>query len=440
MAGFALGDHTINIGLSALSLLYLFFLSEVAGLRPALASLVLLVGRGVDAFVDPLMGRLSDITRWRYGRRRPYFLLAAVPFGLSFATLWLVYPLHSQFGDFVIYSVLYVIHSVAASMLTVPYMALLPELASDYHERTRLNAFRQVGAVLGTLVAAMAMRPLVEWFGGGAGGFAWTGVVLAVWMTVPWFVVYRVTWERRDHPISTTTFFGGVRRVFGHRTYQRLLTIFISSRMALDLSGAMFVFYLTYWLQRPSDFPLVMGLMLLAGTLALPLWLRAARETNKATAFMIGVGIWIVALIGIQLQEPGWPEWTMWALAALAGVGFAAGDLMPWAMLGDVIDEDELQHGERRDGIYAGVFTFLRKLGGAAAVAVAGQLLDLTGFSPGETQTPAVLTAIRFLTAGLPAIILVIGTTAALRYPLDKTRHDEILNALDERRDGRTPL
>ncbi len=437
MVGFALGDHTVNIGLSALSLLYLYFLSEVAGLRPALASLVLLVGRGVDAVFDPIMGRLSDLTRWRMGRRRPYFLIAAVPFGVSFATLWLVFPIGSQWAEFTVYALLYILHSLSSSMLTVPYMALLPELAADYHERTRLNAYRQVGSVLGTLVAAMAMRPLVEWFGGGTVGFAWAGVILGVWMTIPWALVYAITWEQDDHPPVQTSFLTGMRRALTHRTYQRLLGIFISSRMAIDLSGAMFVFYLTYRLHRPNEFPLVMGLLLLTGTLSLPFWLRLARRIDKARAYLIGIAIWGIALVGIQFQGVDWPPWCMWVLVAVAGFGFAAGDLMPWAMLGDVIDEDELLHGERRDGIYAGVFTFLRKLGGAAAVAIGGQMLDLAGFEPGQIQSEEVVETIRFLTAGLPAVLLVVGAVTALRYPLGRARHEEILNTLVARKEAK---
>lgn len=433
MSGFALGDHTINIGLSALSLLYLYFLSEVAGLRPALASLVLLVGRSVDAFIDPLIGRLSDVTRWRAGRRRPYFLIAALPFGASFALLWLVYPIDSPLLTFTIYSVLYVVHSVTGSMLAVPYMALLPELAVDYHARTRLNAYRQVGAVLGTLIAATAMRPLVDWFGGGAVGFAWTGVLLGIWSALPWLVVYLVTWERPEHSVPTVSFLTSFREVMAHGTYQRLLLLFLGSRMAMDLSGAMFVFYLTYWLQRPSDFPLVMGVMLITGTVTLPLWLRAAGRFDKAGVFCFALAIWIAALLVIQAVDPVWPRWSMLALAAVVGVGFAAGDLMPWAMLGDVIDEDELLRGARRDGMYAGVFIFLRKLAGAAAVAVGGQFLDVAGFVAGQPQSPTVLTTIRILTAAAPALLLTCAAIGSLRYPLGQARHREILQQLDER-------
>ena len=219
-------------------------------------------------------------------------------------------------------------------------------------------------------------------------------------------MVYAVTWERPEHSVPSVSFLTSFREVVAHGTYQRLLLLFLGSRIAMDLSGAMFVFYLTYWLERPGDFPIVMGVMLVTGTLALPVWLRAAARFDKAAVFCIGLCIWIGALLVIQALTPTWPRWSMWVLAAIVGIGFAAGDLMPWSMLGDVIDEDALQRGERRDGMYAGVFIFLRKLAGAAAVAVGGQFLDLAGFVAGAQQSDAVLITIRILTAAAPALLL----------------------------------
>ncbi len=98
---YALGDHTVNLALSAASLLYLFFLTNVAGLRPALAAAIIWVARAVDAFTDPSMGRISDLTRFRGQRRRPYFLLGALPFGFCFARMWQVPEETSQSGLFV---------------------------------------------------------------------------------------------------------------------------------------------------------------------------------------------------------------------------------------------------------------------------------------------------------------------------------------------------
>ena len=97
---FSWGDHTLNLTFSALSLFYLYYLTEHVGLRPGLASMVLLVGRAFDAITDPAMGRFSDRTRWHAGRRRPFFLIGAVPFGLSFAALWIDYPVESELAKF----------------------------------------------------------------------------------------------------------------------------------------------------------------------------------------------------------------------------------------------------------------------------------------------------------------------------------------------------
>lgn len=436
--GFALGDHTLNVSLASLSLLYLYFLTEIAGLRPALASLILLVGRVIDAFADPLMGRLSDGTRWRWGRRRPYFLLAAVPFGASFALLWQDPGLDSQGLLFTTYAGLYLVHTIASTVLGVPYMALLPELALGYDARTALNVFRQVGSVAGVLLAAVAMRPLVDLFGGGARGFAVAGSMLGVWMTVPWFVVYAVTWERSalSQPVQAR-FIEGMRRVAAHSAYRILVGVFLCARVALDLLAAMIIFYLAYWLHREPEFAVIMATMLIAASLSLPMWLLVARHADKAAIFIVGAGWWIATQGVLVILPPEWPSWVMFAVAAATGVGYAVVDLMPWSMLGDVVDADELMTGERSDGIYAGTFTFLRKLGGATGVALAGLALDVAGFVPGEEQSVTVLMTIRVLTAAVPATFLAVAALLAWSYPLGRRRHAEIVAALEERRKER---
>jgi GPH family glycoside/pentoside/hexuronide:cation symporter len=251
---------------------------------------------------------------------------------------------------------------------------------------------------------------------------------------LPWLVVYRVTWERPEFAgRAEIGFVEGARRLAAHGSYRRLVGLYLCARIAVDIVGAMFLFYFTYWLNRPGDFPITMSILLITVVLSLPIWLRVARHTDKRTLFIFGCCWWIVAQIFIASLQPDWPRWTIFVIAGLAGIGYAVADLMPWAMLGDVIDEDELETGERREGIYAGFLTFLRKLGGATGVFIAGVALDLAGFVGGREQSPGTLDSIRGLTSLAPALFLALGAYIAIGYPLTRTRHDAIRKALEGR-------
>ena len=434
---YSLGDHTLNLALSVLSLFYLFFLTEVAGLRPALAAVVLLLGRTIDAFTDPLMGRLSDLTRSRFGRRRPYFLIGALPFGLGFAALWIVLPDVSEPMRFVYYTAAYAFHTIASTVLSVPYMALLPELTLDYEERTSLSTYRSAASVVGTILAAVATKPAVEALGGGARGFLIVGCLYGVWLALPWGLVFLRTKERPEFQREPrTSFLDGLRLVVRHRAYRTLMALYLCSRIAMDVVAAMLIFYFTYWLARPKDFELTMGLMLVAAMVSLPFWLRASYGTDKRTLFIAGSCWWAAVQIFFLIATPAWPAWSFLLLGALAGIGYAIADLMPWSMLGDVVDADELRTDERREGIYAGFFTFLRKLSGATAVALAGLTLDLAGFEGGKTPSPVALETIRWLTGAVPTAFILLGVLLARGYPISRDRHAEMRRALDARAAG----
>ena len=151
---------------------------------------------------------------------------------------------------------------------------------------------------------------------------------------------------------------------------------------------------------------------------------------EKHQIFAIGAGWWMVLLLLMFAVQPDSPRWILFSGAGLMGLGYAVADLMPWAMVGEVVDEDELRSGRRREGIYNGAFTFLRKLGGASAFLLAGLVLELSGYVAGTAQTPNALLAIRALSTFVPALLLGLAITIALRYPLTRARHQQILEAL----------
>jgi GPH family glycoside/pentoside/hexuronide:cation symporter len=266
--------------------------------------------------------------------------------------------------------------------------------------------------------------------------------VVAVWLTLPWLAVWAATWERPGFQRPPEMSFSqGLRALAGHANYRRLVAFYLCSRVSMDLIGFIFLFFFTYWLGREKAFEPTFVLLLLAGVASIPFWLRLAARLDKRVVFLIGTGWWIAAQCAFALAQPSWPFAVLVAIGGLAGIGYVVADFMPWSMLGDVIDEDELRTGERREGLYSGFFTFLRKLGGATAVLLGGVALDAAGFvtpSPGQSpadvvQPASAVLTIRLLTGPLPLLFLLLAAVLAWGYRIGAREHAQIRKAIEER-------
>jgi sugar (glycoside-pentoside-hexuronide) transporter len=438
---YGLGDHSINVALVALTMILPFYLTEVVGMRFALAGLVPLVGRSVDAITDVWMGRLSDRTTWKAGRRRPFLLIGALPFAFSFWLIWVVPPIESPGLQFAYYATIYALFSISMTVVAIPYQALLPELTDNYHERSTLATFRSVSSILGTLLTLLCFKPLADALGGDAPAWTTAGALLATWILLPWLPIFWVTYERNRETAPPTL---GARDYFGllvaNASFRRLIGLFAFGRIAIDLPMALFLHYFTYVIGRPGDFEIVMGVFLVSTVVAMPFWLRIARGRDKSTIYIWSGCGWVFGLLCLFVNQPEWPFAVIVASTILAGVGYSAADMLPWSMVADVADEDEIRSGERREGLYVGVFTFVRKLAGALGVALAFNVLDWVGFESGEEPREAVLWVLRSLTALIPVFFVIISMWIAAGYPLGRRRHEEILEQLARRRESANSL
>jgi GPH family glycoside/pentoside/hexuronide:cation symporter len=430
------GDHAMTLSLSVISFVYFAFLTDVVHLRPALAGLVLWSGRLLDAFTDPVMGRISDATRSRLGRRRPYFLFGALPFGLSFALLWFAPGFESQGARFAFCVATYALYDLTSTILSVPYVAILPEIVPGYTERNSVNAYRSALVLLATLLAGATFVPLAEFLGGGRPDYLAAGWVFAAWLVWPWFWVYSVVRERPDFQRPPEMgLAAGARALLRHRNYLRLAGLYVSGRIAMDLVSMMLLFYFTHWLGRRSDFAPAIAIFILAAVAFLPAWVWLAERHDKQRVFQWGCAWWggfMLLLGGVTPEAPS--RWLTFALVALAAGGYAVIEKMPWSMLGEVIDEDELACGERREGVYGGVLTWARKLAGATAVALGGLVLEWAGYrGNAESQPETARFAIRWLTTLGPASLLLLAIWFASGYSLGRERHSEIRRILEAR-------
>ena len=281
---------------------------------------------------------------------------------------------------FAYYTLIYMALSLATTTLSVPYLALLPEMARDYHERTSINAYRAGCAVSGTLFA-VGLRALADAWGGDADAYAAAGAIFGVWLLVPWLPAFRVSFERRDLAVPPPApLLQGAVEIATHKNFLRLSALFVSARIAVDLGAAALAYYTAYWLGRPGDLVWCMVILLLSSIVSLPIWLRIAQTVDKHRMFIAGGGFWALLLCGLFFIPQDFPRGALFGIIGLAGFGYCAADLTPWSMIGEVIDEDELATGQRREGVYNGFFTVMRKIAGASGVAAMGFGFELAGY------------------------------------------------------------
>lgn len=440
------GDMFGGGSLMLIGFFYLFFMTEVAGLNPGLAGMVLLLGKGWDAVSDPLMGWLSDRTRSRFGRRRIYFLAGIAPIFICFTLLWMVPPFSSQIGTFLFFLTANVLFNTTLTMVMIPYNALVPELTPDYDERSSLTGFRLAFSNIASLLSAAVPMLIVDAFASPANGYLVMAMTFGLLFALPFLGVFLVSFETtKEVSKSRFNLLGDVTQALSNRSFRRLVGVYLPTFLGVDVISAVMVYYLTYVLGRGEGMQvsMVLGLLLLCQTLALPVYVKIARTRGKHVSYTTGALIWMILLPVLWFFTPETPFAVVLVLAAMVGMGTAGAGFSPWAMFPDVIDVDELVTGKRRQGIYSGVMTFMRKISSALALAVVGWMIDWSGYIANDdtiAQPDGFLTMVRFLVAVFPIFLVLTGLWFCRRYPLNQQRHDKLRNILATRPAGTADL
>jgi GPH family glycoside/pentoside/hexuronide:cation symporter len=435
---YSTGDLSTSIPLALLMFFQLYFLTDVAGLRPDYAGWAVAAGRIWDAVNDPLFGLVSDRIRSRWGRRRVLLLFGAVPLGLSFMLMWVVPPF-GPLGLTVYYALTFILFDTAFTAVHVGYNALTPELTADYDERSALNGFRMVFSISGTLGAIILTTVLGWTIEDGRLLFAIVGVGLGLISIVPPLVVFRVTREHTTHQQTSPLPMGeALGATLGNRPFRLMMGLYLLSWTTASILAAVLVYFANYYLRVPDQANYFVLAAQGSAIVFIPSIVWLARRLDKRRAFILGMATWIAVLMGIfglRADQVG----LGYLLAALSGVGIATAYVVPWSMLPDIIEHDQVETGRRREGSFYAFASFFQKLGTGAAIWAMGQALARAGYvtpemgAPLPAQPVQAVTAIRAFAGPVPAALLVLSIVFAWRYPITRERHRHLLDELASR-------
>jgi GPH family glycoside/pentoside/hexuronide:cation symporter len=429
--GFGIGDLGGNLFFTAMGFYSLIYLTDTVGLAAALAGAAILIGKFWDAVTDPMMGFISDRTRSRWGRRRPYFLFGALPLLL---TMWYFFSApdfsNSQSLGFIWAAFALCLLNTAYTVVNIPYGSLTPELTKNFKERTSLNGFRFSFAVIGTILGAAVVLPIVGLASNSRQGFSIVGLLFGTIMAATILTTFFMVREP-DHthtPRPQQKFFATFLAVFQNKTYMRLAAVYTLNLTGITFVQTMLVYYFKYIYKNEAMTTIAMLLLLGVAMLCVPVSVLVARHVGKKRTYQLALGILAVSCLAIFFFGHTLGMYFTLVVMVFAGVGIGFGYVPPFAMLPDVVEVDAVQTRNRKEGAYYGMWTFFSKIGVAMAAALAGAFLSLASFVPNlADQSLTTLFTIRLIIGPIPALIFIAGIFLIQRYPLDEKTYDSII-------------
>ncbi|MGA1676515.1 MAG: MFS transporter [Pseudomonadales bacterium] len=407
------------------------FYSNDVGISVATVGSIMLLSRVFDVMTDPLVGYLSDHTRTRWGRRKPWIALSVPVMMLSIYQLFLP-PEGAGTMHLLLWSMLL---SIGTTLMLIPYYAWGAELSPDYSERSRITGARSMAGVLGSFTAqAMpALALLLFGIGGSAAVLEIVGYTMLLLMPLCVAVTLAGTPDSQVPVRSNLPILKGLRLMVRNRPFLRLVTAFTVGSVGLNITTPLYLFFIADVLDAEAQAIYMLAFFYLSNLLSVPLWVMLAHRIGKHRAYLVSFIIISGAHPFYMLLGPG-DFWYMLPITLVTG--FAAGGFgaaLPNSMKADVIDLDHLESGENRAALFFSSWSFVQKLVASLGTAIAMFGLALVGFQSGQQNGEEPLLGLRLLFSTLPSVFYLLAAAIVWGYPITAERHAEIRAALDAR-------
>jgi Na+/melibiose symporter-like transporter len=452
------------------------FYTDTVGLSPAIVGWMFLIVRLADAFIDPVIGALSDRTKTRWGKFRPWILWTAIPFGIAF---WLVYvtPNVGPQGKLIYAYFTYILVMILYSANNTPYAALMGVMTPNVSERANIARYRFVAALIGQFLIQALALPLVDKFGAGdsAKGWAVAMGIFGVGIVVCNFIVFATTKERvLPPPDQKPNIKEDIRNLWSCKPWIAMFILTFVSFTMLVIRGSSLNYMFSYYLD-PAAMRAFVDNLGLASSGATPTggavvldWLGLlvrpdasnasavcfsffqvlgsiaqiffilfskplADRFGKKAVFIVGLTITAIATSAVLLVGPTDLNLMVW-LTLLWAAGWGPTIPLLWVMIGDAADYSEWQTGRRATGfMYAGIL-FALKAGLGLGGALASWIIGFYGFVANAAQTEQSLLGIRLGATVYATIPIIIALVCMIYYPIGKSLNLRIERELEERR------
>lgn len=424
--GFGIGSFGISILLNVVTVLFPAMMTTVLGQSAALAGLLLTLSKLYDVFADIAIGTMSDRTRTRIDRRRPYLLAGALVSTISFLMLFIP-PALTGMALIIWMTVGLIVYSTGYSLFAVPYVAMAGEMTDGYHERTRLLSFRTFFVSLGQMASSAGAAAIIGWFGGGTLAFAMMGACAGALLALTMLISFFGTRNARMSQASSRSHFTRrelVSTMVSNRPFVILMAIKLSQYAAIAMISTTKVLFLLNVVKVGYGGLVQLTLAQnLVALVAVPFWVWVSRTLGKRPAYLLATAILAGVYVSWYFADAGISAMGIWTRGAVNGVAAAGTTLLSISMLPDIMEYDRLRTGLRREGIFSSAYTIIEKLGYALGAGIIGVVLSTTGFiatTQGHlvTQPHSAVMALYGGSSLIPAALVTISWLLMLTYPL----------------------
>jgi GPH family glycoside/pentoside/hexuronide:cation symporter len=428
---YSMGSLSSGLSGQAVSAFAMFYYIDVLHVPAKLIGIAWMAYGIWNAINDPLFGHISDHTRTRWGRRIPYIKFLYLPLALAFVLLWTP-PFHGNttalfyyfFGALFVFDGLFTI-------VVLNWTALFPEMYTTLQDRTRVSAWRQVLGIVG-MILGIALSPMIY------GTLGWTAmaVMYGAIIALGFYLSLRGSHEDPKNAAEPgLPLFAALKATYANWSFLSYVIASALIQFTFSLVLAMIPFYSKYVLQiGEAQTSLLLGAIFVTATPLLYVWSRLTARFGAKTAIIATSIVYGAALVPFLFVK------TLWqgvATTAAMGLGLAGILLLLDVLISDVIDEDEVRTGRRREGMYFGINGFMIRLGVSLTGLVSGLVLDRTGYNADlAVQPPAAVSGLRLLVGALPVAAVALAILLLLAYPLSGARLSKVHETLKAKQEG----